>query len=220
MSADADAWMRNRFAATVRELERRLDGEPRVAGVTFTERMPRQYHPWRQVEVDGPTAEPRDERGHRLGSAAVAVNYFDVMGVRIVAGRGFQPADASGGPPVVVVNESFVERILGGRNAVGHRIRYVASEEYRDPEQDPGPWHEIVGVVEDLGTRSGYGPQGMYHPAALGEVHPLQVVLHAGGDARSLAPVLQTVATSVDPGLRVDDVITLDIVTLGQRTWR
>ena len=213
------ARLRARFRPVAERLEERLASDPRVRGVTFAERLPREYHGWRQVEVDGPTAPPMDERGHRLGSAAVAVDYFDVMGAEVVAGRGFRPSDVGDGPGVVVVNESFVERILGGRNAIGQRVRYLASEEFRAPDQEPGPWHEIVGVVEDLGTRSGYGYQGMYHPAAAGDVHPGRIVVHVGGDARAFAAVLQSAAVQVDPALQLHDVITLDEVTRGQRDF-
>jgi predicted permease len=216
---DADAWRRDRFGPSVQRLEARLTEEPRITGVAFTERLPRQYHPWRQIEVDGPTAEPRDERGHRLASSTVTLDYFDVVGARVVAGRGFRPADLGEGPGAVVVNESFVRRILGGRNAVGQRVRYLASEEYRDPSQDPGPWHEIVGVVEDMGTLSGYGPQGMYHPARAGEIQPVHVVMHVRGEASTFVPVLQSVAADVDPSLRLHQLFTLDQVTLGQREF-
>ena len=39
----------------------------------------------------------------------------------------------------VIVNESFVHVILGDRNPIGRRFRYLANEAYRDPEQEPGP---------------------------------------------------------------------------------
>ncbi len=218
-SDSAAAWVRGRLAPTLDRLAERLRSEPGVRDVTFTERLPREYHPWRQVEVDGPTAEPMDFRGHRLGSARVAVNYFDVMGARLTAGRVFQLSDLGDGQRVVVVNESFVERIMGGRNPVGQRIRYLANESYRDPSQDAGPWHEIVGVVEDLGTVSGYGHQGMYHPAEAGHIHPVRAAIHVGGDARTFGPTLRGIAMEVDPALTLHNVITLAELTRGQREF-
>lgn len=64
-------------------------------------------------------------------------------------------------------------------------------------------------MVQDLGTRSGYGHQGMYHPAAVGEIDLGRVVLQVSGDPLSFTPVLQSVALDVDPGLRLHNVITL-----------
>jgi putative ABC transport system permease protein len=220
LAADStDAWLHEHYAPMADRMADRLRSEPRVRGVTFTERLPREYHRWRQVEVDGPTAEPRDERGHRLGSSRVAVDYFDVMGARITAGRGFTLSDVGSGQRVVVVNESFVDRVMGGRNPIGQRVRYLATEEYRNPEQEPGPWHTIIGVVEDLGTISGYGPTGMYHPVAAGDIHPARVLLHVSGDPRSFEPAFRRIAMDVAPDLIVRDVMMLDEVTRGSREF-
>ena len=218
-SDSAAAWVRSRLGPTLDRLAERLRSEPGVRDVAFTERLPREYHPWRQVEVDGPTAEPLDARGHRLGSSRVAVNYFDVMGGEVTAGRGFRLSDLGEGQRVVVVNESFVERIMGGRNPVGQRVRYLGGEEFEGPSQEPGPWHEIVGVVEDLGTVSGYGHQGMYHPAEAGDIHPVRAAIHVGGDARAFGPSLRAIAMEVEPALALHNITTLDELTRGQREF-
>ena len=48
----------------------------------------------------------------------------------------------------VIVNESFVHRVLEGRNPIGRRVRELSE----DPgDGAPGPWLEIIGVVKDLG---------------------------------------------------------------------
>ena len=46
----------------------------------------------------------------------------------------------------VIVNSSFVDRLLEGRNPIGRRVRYTASGN----EEEPGPWYEIVGMVGHL----------------------------------------------------------------------
>ncbi len=217
MDAGADS-LEDRFGATTRALRDRLLATPGVAGVTFTERLPRAYHPWRQIEVDGPVAEAPDERGHRIGSASVSVDYFDVMEGEILAGRAFRPSDVDG-PLVVVVNQTFVDAVLGGRNALGQRVRYVAYDETNGPDGEHGPWHEIVGVVEDLGTVNGYGHKGMYHPAGPGDVHPVHVVAHVPGATRAFMPLLRGAAADLDPALQVHDVLTLDQVTRGQEEF-
>jgi hypothetical protein len=208
-----------RYQNVVRELAERLMDDPRVAGVTFTEQLPRLYHPWRQIAVDGPSRTPRDERGHRLGSTSVAIDYFQVLNVDVRLGRDFHSGDLKADPGVVIVNESFVHRILGDRNPIGQRVRYLASEEYRSPDQDPGPWLEIVGVVEDLGKMSGYGPQGMYHPAAVGDIYPVNIVVQVKGDAKPFTPRLQSVALAVDPTLRLHSVMTLGEVTNAEQQF-
>ena len=213
---DADSarvQFRARYQASVLKLEESLLANPQVAGVTFTERLPRMYHPWRQIEVDGGAAPPPDERGHRLGSTSVEVDYFRTLGVDVRSGRDFNFSDLDTDPGVVIVNESFVRQVLGGRNPIGRRVRYFATEAFRSPDQDPGPWLEIVGVVEDLGTISGYGPQGMYHPAAIGDIYPVHVAVQVKGGAELFTPRLQSATLAVDPTLRLHDPMTLEKVT-------
>ena len=205
-----------RYQAALDDLEERLTAEQAVLGVTLAERLPRMYHPWRQIEVEGGSMPPPDERGHRMGSAAVDTDFFEVLGESVTMGRAFDSGDIDSDYPVVVVNEPFVSRVLGGRNPIGRRLRYVATEEYRDPDQDPGAWHEIVGVVPDLGATSGYGPVGFYHPRKPGEGYPVHMAVHVGGDPAAFGPTLRAAAVDVDPTLRLSNVLTLDQVNQGE----
>jgi hypothetical protein len=197
----AAARFQERYGRTLEALEERLLTDRRVAGVTFSRDLPRQYHGWNQIEVDGPSAEPRDERGHRLGRAVVEVDFFRTLGAEILQGRDFHSGDLDPDARVAVVGASFVDRILGGRNPIGVHFRYLANELNRDPDQEPGPWYEIVGVVEDLGAASGYGPQGVYHPARAADIYPVHVLVHAPGSAATLGPALHAAALDVDPAI-------------------
>jgi len=43
-------------------------------------------------------------------------------GAPILSGRGFHADDPGSLAPVVIVNRAFVDRVLGGRNAIGRRV--------------------------------------------------------------------------------------------------
>jgi predicted permease len=143
-----------RFRAASEELARRLLAEPGIAGVTFTDRLPRTYHPLRRIEiaVDGASAGTSDPDSLRAGGATVAPDYFDVLGVPIRSGRAFNSGDLHPQARTVIVNTSFVRDVLAGRTAVGLRFRELPVSP-DDPE--PGPWLEIVGVAPDLGVIAG-----------------------------------------------------------------
>ncbi|MGH7483754.1 MAG: ABC transporter permease [Longimicrobiales bacterium] len=209
--------------AIYQELERRLAAEPGVLGVTFADRLPRMYHPWNLVELDEGGAAPLDPHwpAYRVSSASVAPDYFDVLDAPILAGRGFHTADVGSRPGVepgvVVVNQSFVKLVLGGRNPIGRHVRYTLQDESDAFSPDrPSPWYEIVGVVPDLGTNLGVSSAGdpkvaaVYHPIAPGTASPSHVALHVRGDPAAFAPRLRGVATAVDPTLRLYDVMPLD----------
>src|SRR6185295_20114795 len=101
--------------------------------------------------------------------AAVGAGYHEAFGAKIVSGRSLQAADAGAPNRPVVVNEAFMRVV--GRNPVGARIRTPQ----RDSEREPGPWHEIVGVVTDLWTfpADWSGAAYFYRAASVAEVDPL-----------------------------------------------
>ncbi len=216
-----------RQQTTLRELERRLLAEPGVVGVTLAERLPRMDHPPHMIEVDSGGAAPEHPGfpgGYRTSSAAVSADYFDVLGSPVLAGRAFHAGDlAFGGDSlgvrtrVVIVNESFVRLVLGGRNAVGRHLRYrYGVKQPLSGAWEPGPWHEIVGVVPDLGLSKATDPKvaGFYRPLAPDFDGALHVAVHVrGGDAAAFAPRLRAVAMEVDPTLRVDAVARMDALS-------
>jgi putative ABC transport system permease protein len=211
-----------REQATARELERQLHAEPGVVGVTFAERLPRMHHLPHWIEVDSGGAAPQDPRfpgGYRTSSSAVDADYFEVLGAPVLAGRAFHAGDLAPGSRVVIVNQSFVRLVLGGRNPIGRRLRYSWRNDESGPLSEgaePGAWYEVVGVVPDLGMSAAADPKvaGFYHPLAADVVVPLHVAVHVrGGDAAAFAPRLRAVAAEVDPTLRIDAVARMDTLS-------
>lgn len=56
-----------------------------------------------------------------ITASSVEVNYFETLGVPLVAGRAFDSGDVRSARLVVMVNEYFVDEILQRRNAIGRR---------------------------------------------------------------------------------------------------
>ena len=166
-------------------------------------------------------------------STSVDVDFFDAFGAEIVAGRGFNSGDLESDPGSVVVNEHFVTEILQGRNAIGRRVRYATRVGQRGATGrprgllprarllEPGPWYEIVGVVNDPGMDTsldpfwpGWGP-GVYHPVTRdamgsGGSYSVRMAFHVRANAVSFGPELREIAHSVHPGLRLYDVLPMD----------
>jgi predicted permease len=222
-----------RFRVTTEELERRLAAEPGVAGVTFADRLPRMYHPARLADLDEGGAAPlhRDYPAYRVSSASVDADYFDVLQAPILRGRSFHSGDAIAGDSVagtprarggvVIVNQSFVNLVLGGRNPIGRRVRFRHFEESEAEWSDgaeAGPWHEIVGVVQDMGMAAGTDPKvaGIYHPLAPDATYPLHMAVHVRGDPAAFTPRLRAVAFAVDPTLQLDRIVPMHELSDGE----
>jgi ABC-type antimicrobial peptide transport system permease subunit len=99
-----------------------------------------------------------------------------------------------------------------GWNPVGARVRTLP----RRGEGEPGPWHEIVGVVTQTGIDG--GAEYIYRAASAAELDPVVVTVCVAGDASSLAPRVAALARQVDAGLQLRDIVTFDeIVAREQR---
>jgi predicted permease len=83
-------------------------------------------------------AMPRTPEGPEI--RLISRDYLEVMGIAVVAGRGFRDSDRAGQPRVLLINEVIARREFRGENPIGQQI-------FAGP--DPAPW-EIVGVVADV----------------------------------------------------------------------
>jgi len=86
-----------------------------------------------------PDPNPRQQPGGP-NARVISRDYLQVMGIRVVAGRGFTAQDDAGAPKVLLVNETLARQQFAGASPLGQLV-YVG----RDPE----PW-QTVGVVDDV----------------------------------------------------------------------
>jgi len=206
-----------RRALTYEEFAGRLREEPGVTHVTYGDRLPTESPEWVAVEMEQDGAPPARLHGNYEGGfamAAVGAGYHDVFGAKIVAGRALHATDAGAANEPVVVNEAFMRVV--GRNPVGARIRTLQ----RGGEGEPGPWHEIVGVVTDLWTFPGdwSGAAYIYRAASAAELDPVVVAVRVAGDASPLAPRVAALARQVDAGLQLRDIVTFDEIVAQEQT--
>jgi predicted permease len=94
--------------------------------------------------LDGGRKLPRD---YNVAKPDVSPDYFRVMGIRFLKGRGFTDQDNSSAPGVVIISQSVARTLWPGQDPIGQRITM---------EDDPKPrdWQTIVGVVDDVRQQS------------------------------------------------------------------
>jgi hypothetical protein len=205
-----DGQIAARRARAYEEFAGRLREEDGVTHVTHGDRLPTMSPEWVAVEMEQAGAPPARLHGNYEGGfamAAVGAGYHETFGAKIVAGRGLHTADAGALNGPVVVNEAFMRVV--GRNPVGTRVRTIP----RGSEGEPGRWHEIVGVVTDVGmlfAADWGGAAYIYRAASAAELDPVVVAVRVAGDAAPLAPRVASLARQVDAGLHLRDILTLD----------
>jgi putative ABC transport system permease protein len=193
-----------RLETRYRVLAERLRQEPGVLDVTYADQMPLMRTKWRGIAMDpGPVAEHGRPCSACAGVVSVDPRFFNVVGAPLIRGRAVTTADAEHRTRAVLVNEFFVDHVLGGHNPVGRRVRFSSTSE---PTAES--WFEIVGVVPDLGVSDNggdYGRARIYHATLPRETGPLRLAIHVRGDPQDLAVRLRELAQATDPALRVID---------------
>ncbi|MBA3637683.1 MAG: ABC transporter permease [Acidobacteria bacterium] len=191
-----------RLEQTYSEFARRVAEEPDVVAITFGDRMPGMGAAVRRAEFEAaPGAEVLEIAS--LWTNSVGPGFFEAFEIPLVGGRTFHDGDRVTDARTVMVNEAFARRYVQGGTPVGRRVRYASS----DPA-NPQPWLEIVGVVRDIGmtpTDLGEAPY-LFRPVAAATAYPLVMGVRSAGDPAALAPRLRVIAAAVDPGLRLDDL--------------
>jgi len=149
---------------------------------------------------------PPGTTGPDVALRTVTANYFDVMGIPVVRGRGFVDADQPGSPRVVVVNRWLAERLLPGVDPVGMHITFEFAE---------GRF-QIVGIVGDEQLDDVDRPllPAVYWPARQDGLSSAVLMVRTE-QPESLPHAAQAAVAEIDPGVPVFAVRTIDQITDG-----
>ena len=168
-----------------------IGGLPGVVAVSTASRLP--LAP--DINIDGvrvPGVHRPDEDGALTDVVAVGADYFSVVGVPIVAGRGFTPEDVAAERRVVIVNESMATRFWTAGSAVGRQI-YVGAA-------DAEPL-EIIGIARDHKVRSvGEAPRPYLHVPA-GRSLAMGLIVRTQGLAEQALPMLREALWKLEPAI-------------------
>ena len=154
------------------------------------------------TRVDRTDQFPEDEAYVEADRRYVSPDYFPTMGVRVLKGRNFSPADAGDAPLVAVVDEEFVRRFWPNDDPIGKNISIAFN---------PPVWREVVGVVAhsrhtDLQT---IGREQVYMPYRQMSQGRMFLTIKTVGDPLALANVVRSEVWALDSDQPVDDVATM-----------
>jgi putative ABC transport system permease protein len=153
------------------------------------------------VDIDGQQLPPGQEKG--TGVCVTDANYFQTMQIPLKLGRLYTEQEATEMRHVVVVNETFVRKNLGGQNPLGHHVTI-----YMKDDNVPS---EIIGVVADhkhLGLDIPVEPVA-YWPHAELVYSGMTVMLRTRGDASAVGSAARNVIHTLDPQQPIGEVSTM-----------
>lgn len=143
------------------------------------------------------------------GYRTITPNYLETLGVPLLQGRLFTPADNDKAPAVVVINATMVHTFFPNENPLGKRLQLGAL-----PDQEV-PTMEIVGVVGDVRPGLGIDPQAeMYLPYRQADlllpVFQLSVVMRTAGDPSLQTAALRSTLAEINPNQPLVNVRTME----------
>jgi putative ABC transport system permease protein len=116
---------------------------PGVSGAGFTVLPP--FGDLRfTIRLDGPAGGPGGQRGVGAEVYLVSPGYFRTMGIPLIDGREFEPADAAGRPPVIIISRTAAMRLFPGQDPIGRPADVHLGPNAR------GPLPTVVAVVGDI----------------------------------------------------------------------
>ena len=205
-----------RLDRTYQELIRRAQDIPNVRLASMANSIPTAPTSSAGAAVPLPSGERQ-----RVPLLMVYPNYFATIGIAIVRGRDFGPADlGEGAPTVCIVNESFVRRFLPGEDPVGKPCytgrRPLMGSARGNPQAPPRPTEPyiIVGIVKDsrYSNPRGDAQPFIYLTFLQTNTGRGQMVLHLRVAGKT-GPVIQRVreaVVAIDPAMPMFDVHTLE----------
>ena len=145
--------------------------------------------------------QPVPEAGARPVAQTRSANlgYFEAMGIPLVKGRLFTPADLGGSN--IVINDALAKRFWPGADPIGKRINLCSL--------NPQPcWLPIVGVVSNI-HQFGLDSPPTFDVYSAGGWTP-NFVIRTSSDPVALAHAATEEIHKIDPNLPVIHVTTLD----------
>ena len=141
----------------------------------------------------------------------ISPDYFRVIQTPLVEGRFFSEADENGKLPVVIIDEATARRYWWpDHDPVGRRLRI----RLRFGQNPVNPWSTVVGVVKNI-KHDGLDVDGVPHlyvPLNQFLGRTLSLALRTSLPASTLEAQIRGAIQSVDPGLPVFNVTSMDEV--------
>ena len=122
----------------------------------------------------------------------ISDRYLDAMGIGVLAGRGFLPADNASTPRVTIISERLASSVFRDADPLGRTVFYG-----RTPLT-------VIGVVPDTIYRSAIEqnpPPFLYVPLLQNYESGVTLHVRASGDPAALTPAVRRALQEVDPQL-------------------
>lgn len=131
----------------------------------------------------------------------VTPEFFETVGISLIAGRPFRDADRFGAPRVAIISEATAKHFFGTMDVLGARFGYGSPPEF-----------EVVGLVRDARVNNiRETPKRLifYPLAQRPDEYVTSVEVRTAQRAEAIAPAVKAAIASVDASIPVREITTL-----------
>ena len=203
----ASGYAQEKMKPLAEQLAARLAGTPGIRAVTYSTNG-LFAHSESADAIIVPGLDGRNVRDRSAREDYVGPDYFGVVGIPILAGRGIEARDSDASTRVAVVNEAMAKFFFAGQNPIGRQFMIDDPDWLKKPIT-------IVGVSRNAkdhgsGLREAVPPR--FYLAFQQMPDPIQIILEAQvtGDPSALVATITSQIKSVNPNLPISFVKTLD----------
>jgi predicted permease len=142
----------------------------------------------------------------KFDTVSITDGYLDALGVRLVGGRLFQPADAASAEPVAVLSEAALRHSGRGLDSIGQALNVSLPS----PAGRVKP--KILGVIRDVRFSGMTAPPngGIYVLWRQIPVPIAYLVVRGAGGPAALAPAITQIVRAIDPSMPLAGAHTFD----------
>jgi len=185
-------------------LLQRLAALPGVEHASLSSSLPiYAYNSSRNFAVEG-RADPPKGQEPLADYVLVTPDFFNAVGLQLVAGRLFPENLRADSPRLALINETMARQYWPNEDPVGKRLG--------DPDAKQRNWTEVIGVVRDVGFVANLGLPDtrlqVYCPLVQEPWGYLSIALR-GRHPQALAEPLRRAVADLDPDLPVADLRTV-----------
>ena len=203
IDATSAGYSRDRFAALQVRIQDRLARIPGVRTVTFSS-VPLLSGTRQNKRIAVPGHAPPPGAPAAVNTNGLAPNFFAVMELPILSGRGFTESDDTTRAKVAVVNQAFARRYFGDENPVGREIVFNAPNDSSRAQ--------VVGVAADAKYTElrGATPPTVYVSALQQVDGNANFALRLASPDTAVLSAIRAAVREVDPSLPVMNLRTQD----------
>ncbi len=183
------------------ELMPRLASLPGVAMAAATTTLPMDAANFDTISPEGRPIRTRSE-SPRIVQSGVTPDYFQLVGIPLKQGRGFNGGDTPDSKLVAILSESTARRYWPGQDPIGKRFVIGSSDRlsgFLRTDLHGPEWREVVGVVGDVRS-GGFGSEILpmvYYAHRQFAINGPTILVRTGGDPLALAAAVRNEINTV-----------------------